>query len=109
MSTPTYEVPKGWVCLDCNGSMLAALCGRTDAGSDGPCVMRSGHGDSPCWGEGDVASDWEPALPCRVCCVCPCGSTMDGSLCRFCGVRMRPGTQPPKFNPGTHRPEGTET
>lgn len=53
-------------CPACWGSGLEALCGRTDAGSDGPCVLRAG-GDHICYGPGDVASDWTPANDCRVC------------------------------------------
>lgn len=41
-------------------SGLEANCGRTDDGSDGPCVLKSGH-FGPCYGPGDVASDWTPA------------------------------------------------
>lgn len=99
-----FVVPEAAPCRFCDGSALAALCGDT-ADADGPCVMRSGH-TGPCWGEGDVAADWSPALPCRTCCVCPCGSTSDGSLCPYCAVQMRPGVNPPEFDPSTHRPRG---
>ena len=82
-------------CPTCNGSALVALCGRTNKTGigGGPCVMRSGH-VGPCWGENDVASDWSPAAACATCCVCPCGSTNDGTLCRFCGVTTTPGSAP---------------
>lgn len=41
-------------------SGLEANCGRTDDGSLGPCVLKAGH-FGPCYGPGDVASDWTPA------------------------------------------------
>ena len=93
------------VCPTCNGSALIGLCGRTDLGSDGPCVLRSGHNDdgrSVCYGEGDVASDWTPASSCPDCCVCPCGYTDGGATCRYCGATMRPGVYAVK-DPATHR------
>ena len=77
-------------CPDCLGTGMVGLCGRTDDGSDGACVLRGGH-TGPCYGENDVASDWEPASTCRTCCVCPCGSTDDGTECRWCHVTMTPG------------------
>lgn len=77
-------------CPACWGTAWSALCGRTDDGSDGPCVMRERH-SGPCYGENDVASDWSPVLPCRTCCFCPCGSTSDGTECRYCGVTRTPG------------------
>lgn len=84
-----------WVeCSACHGSALVALCGRIDADSDGPCVLRGGH-FGPCWGEGDVASDWSPMASCRKCCVCTCGSfdasRDDGSECPDCHEAPRPG------------------
>jgi hypothetical protein len=102
MSLDPYVVVSDEPCADCVGSMLVALCGRTDDGSDGPCVLRGDH-FGPCYGESDVASDWSPAAACRRCCVCPCGSTSDGTSCRFCAVTMKPGYEPPTFDPTTHR------
>lgn len=66
MSGGTPEQSADYVCPDCSGSGLIALCGKVDDPWSGPCVMRSGH-DSPCWGEEDVAGDWTPAAPCRTC------------------------------------------
>lgn len=93
--------PDAVPCPTCNGSALVSLCGRTDDISDGACVLRGGH-FGPCWGEGDVASDWRPAASCRDCCVCPCGSTDDGTECRFCHQTMRPGVKAIK-DPATHQ------
>lgn len=98
------EPGQSIVCPDCHGSTLVALCGRPVAGSEGPCVIRGGH-FGPCWGEDDVASDWSPAASCRRCCVCPCGSTSDGSECRFCHITMTPGALPDtdrRWCPGCH-------
>lgn len=100
-----YVVVSESACSACGGSTLVSLCGRTDDSHE-PCVLRGGH-IGPCYGEDDVASGWSPAASCRVCCVCPCGSTSDGTLCRFCKVVMRPGFQPPNFDPSTHRPRET--
>lgn len=108
MRTDHYTVPPGSPCVDCGGSALWALCGRTDNGSDGPCVLRGDGHLGPCYGPEDVASDWEPAAACRTCCVCPCGSTSNGTPCPYCAVTMRPGTQPPPFDPATHRPHAQQ-
>ncbi len=101
MRTP-YIVDSDEPCSVCGGSAIVGLCGRTDDGSDGPCVLRPG--DHVCHGEGDVAGDWAPATSCRNCCVCPCGSRSDGTMCPFCEVQMHPGIEPPAFDPSTHRP-----
>jgi hypothetical protein len=50
MSLDPYVVVSDEPCADCVGSMLVALCGRTDDGSDGPCVLRGDH-FGPCYGE----------------------------------------------------------
>lgn len=66
-------------CPACMGSgttgVLLALCRRTDDGSDGPCVMKAGH-SGPCYGEDDVASDWQPAIAehCPTCLNYPSGT-----------------------------------
>lgn len=73
------------VCPVCSGSALVGLSGKTDNGSDGPCVMHAGH-SYVCWGEGDVASDWSPATSCPTCCTCVCGTFLEkDEVCRFCG------------------------
>lgn len=78
-------------CPACWGSghtgELVALCGRTDNGSDGPCVLGPHADNSPCYGEGDVASDWSPAFQpfCPACLNYPTGT------CPPIPARGRPG------------------
>lgn len=76
-------------CPTCQGTGMIGLCGATDNSSDGPCVLASGHREhgSPCWGEGDVAADWEPASLCPTCSYCACGFIVatDNVTCRYCG------------------------
>lgn len=81
-------------CPMCDGHGMIAHCGRTDNGSDGPCVL-SPHDDSfPCYGEGDVASDWSPVSWCT-CGVCSCGSRQawtEQGPCGYCREQPTPGT-----------------
>mgnify|MGYP000852483563 CR=1 FL=1 len=81
-------------CPTCNGGGMIAHCGRTDNGSDGPCVLAPHADNFPCYGEGDVASDWSPVSWCD-CGICSCGSHQawtDQGPCGFCHERPRPGT-----------------
>ena len=81
-------------CPTCNGSAIVALCGRDDGGgAGGGCVLRPLH-IGPCYGPDDVGRDWIPVATCRTCCVCPCGSTDDGTECAWCHVSMTPGQIP---------------
>lgn len=80
-------------CPMCGGNGMIAHCGRTDNGSDGPCVLGPHADNFPCYGEGDVASDWSPVSWCS-CGVCSCGShqawTEEGP-CGYCHERPRRG------------------
>ena len=81
-------------CPECNGGGMVAHCGRSDNGSDGPCVLAPHADNFPCYGEGDVASDWLPVSWCD-CGICSCGSHQawtDQGPCGFCHERPRPGT-----------------
>lgn len=81
-------------CPTCNGGGMIAHCGRTDNGSDGPCVLAPHADNFPCYGEGDVASDWSPVSWCS-CGRCSCGSLQawtEQGPCQYCHEQPTPGT-----------------
>lgn len=81
-------------CPMCGGNGMIAHCGRTDNGSDGPCVLAPHPANFPCYGEGDVASDWSPVSWCR-CGLCSCGSHQawtEEDPCGYCHEQPAPGT-----------------
>lgn len=81
-------------CPTCNGGGMIAHCGRTDNGSDGPCVLAPHAENFPCYGDGDVASDGSPVSWCS-CGRCSCGSLQawtEQGPCQYCHEQPTPGT-----------------
>ena len=91
---PDCRVELVGQCPSCDGGGMVANCGRTDNGSDGPCVLAPHADNFPCYGDGDVADDWSPVSWCK-CGRCSCGSLQawtEQGPCGYCHEQPRPGT-----------------